>query len=82
MPTLPKGPPGKPGDLRLVLIDRNNLDRGALERHVQLAATCSPFRLSITIEASSRFAAERRRGDLVSISCATRAAFASFNTQQ
>src|SRR5215470_11699666 len=39
----------------------------------------SPFRLSTTIEASSKFAAENSREEPVSIACVIRGAFASFS---
>jgi len=69
----------EPGNLRLVLVDRD-LDRGAVVNKSSSRPPASPLRLSITIEASGRFAAEIRGGDPVSIACATRAAVASFNS--
>jgi hypothetical protein len=67
MSTFPKSSPSESSDLDLVLIDRKNLYRGAVEHQIKLAFPASPFRLSMTIDASRKFAAERRRGEPVSI---------------
>ena len=40
MTALAKAPPGDASELGLVLVDRNNLDSGAINQQIELASTC------------------------------------------